>query len=168
MPVARPRQRRNKSAGHSLECRGRGFLFFSVLTRRGGRGYEIGPWRAPLLASCSWLSWLLPYVLSHDPVVESGPLSFAQVGGGGSFTRLCPIRCAGACRRCADIVRHTSSRAAELVLGWVVAHDSEAFDDAVATTVHSLYSHSQVIHSSNFEMMPRKAGAFCSYRTQRL
>ena len=30
-------------------------------------------------------------------------------------------------------------------------------------------SHSQMIHSSNFEMMPRKAGAFCcSYRTQRL
>ena len=35
MPVARPRQRRNKSAGHSLECRGRGSLFFSVLARRG-------------------------------------------------------------------------------------------------------------------------------------
>ena len=30
--VARPRQRRNNSAGRSLECRGRGFLFFCVLT----------------------------------------------------------------------------------------------------------------------------------------
>ena len=29
MPVARPRQRRNKSAGHSLECRDRGFLLGS-------------------------------------------------------------------------------------------------------------------------------------------
>ena len=33
VPVARPRQRRNKSAGHSLECRGREFLFFSVAAR---------------------------------------------------------------------------------------------------------------------------------------
>ena len=29
-------------------------------------------------------------------------------------------------------------------------------------------SHSQMIHSSNFEMMPQKAATFCSYRTQRL
>ena len=29
-------------------------------------------------------------------------------------------------------------------------------------------SHSQMIHSSKFEMMPRKAETFCSYRTQRL
>ena len=35
---------------------------------------------ALLLASCFWLGLLFSYVLSHDPVVESGPQSFAHVG----------------------------------------------------------------------------------------
>ena len=84
VPVARPRQRRNKSAGNSLECCGRGFLFFFLFSRGGeGRGYETGPYRAPLLASCSWLGWLFSYVLSHGPVAESGPQSFAHHVGDG-------------------------------------------------------------------------------------
>ena len=116
MPVARPRQRRNKPAGHSLECRGRGFLRSFPFTRGrrgGGRGTELGL-RAPLLASCSWLGWLFPFALSHDPVVESGPHSLAGVRNWCSVTSLGPATFAGAL-----------SLVAELALGGVVAPGEE-------------------------------------------
>jgi len=67
-------------------------------------GCEIGPCRAPLLASCSWLGWLFPHVLSHDPAVESGPQSFAHVGDGSTATGLCPVCCTGS--SCREAVRH--------------------------------------------------------------
>ena len=67
-------------------------------------GYEIGPCRAPLLASCSWLGWLFSFALSHDPAVESGPHSLARVCNGSSVTSLGPDCCTGC--RCARVVRH--------------------------------------------------------------
>ena len=91
MQVARPRQRRNKPAGHSLECRGRGFLFSEGGEGRGKRNDEVGPCRAPLLASCSWPGWLFSHVLAHGPVAESGPQAFALVGDGSTAIRHGPV-----------------------------------------------------------------------------
>ena len=50
VPVARPRQRRNKSAGHSLECRGRGLG--GVLRKM--FGIVVGCGARPESAVCTW------------------------------------------------------------------------------------------------------------------
>ena len=51
---------------------------------------------------------------------------------------------------------------------WLASNDSEAFDDAVATTVHFLYSHLPNDSQFKFRNDATEAGTFCSYRTQRL
>ena len=93
-----------------------GFCSFSVHTRRGGGGHEIGPCRAPSLASCSWLGWLFSFALSHDPAVESGPHSLASVFNGSSVTSLGlgPDCCTGC--RCPRVVRHL--QLSWLLVGW--------------------------------------------------
>ena len=64
-----------------------GFCSFQF-TRGGEGGYKIGPCRAPLLASCSWLlGWLFPYVLAHDPVKAPAVENFAWLPVGAVSTK---------------------------------------------------------------------------------
>ena len=51
---------------------------------------------------------------------------------------------------------------------WPASNDSEAFDDAVATMVHSSLFSQPNDSQFKFRNDATEAGTFCSYRTQRL